>query len=131
MVKIIEEKRHNVAIQAQVLIKRFPNSKCKVNRNGSLKWIGNLSPTEVSAIYKVRIHYVPPDSPKVYILEPKLVIPKNRTEIHLYNDDTLCLHVYGQWKQDMSIAESTIPWISEWLLYYEIWLRTGRWVGPA
>ena len=29
----------------------------------------------------------------------------------------------------MNIAETIIPWASEWLLHYEIWLATGEWQG--
>jgi hypothetical protein len=29
----------------------------------------------------------------------------------------------------MSIADTIVPWTSEWLMYYEIWLATSDWYG--
>ena len=29
----------------------------------------------------------------------------------------------------MSISSTIIPWTSEWLYYYEIWLINGDWLG--
>jgi hypothetical protein len=29
----------------------------------------------------------------------------------------------------MLIADSTIPWTAEWLIFYEIWKATGDWHG--
>jgi hypothetical protein len=28
------------------------------------------------------------------------------------------------------IHEKIIPWTAEWLVYYEIFKRTGQWIGP-
>jgi hypothetical protein len=27
----------------------------------------------------------------------------------------------------MLLCQTIVPWISEWLLHYEIWLVTGKW----
>jgi hypothetical protein len=29
----------------------------------------------------------------------------------------------------MLIADSVVPWASEWLFFYEIWLPSGEWHG--
>jgi hypothetical protein len=29
----------------------------------------------------------------------------------------------------MSIADTVLPWTTEWLYHYEIWLITGEWTG--
>lgn len=29
----------------------------------------------------------------------------------------------------MLIADTIVPWASEWLLHYEYWLSTGTWHG--
>jgi hypothetical protein len=31
----------------------------------------------------------------------------------------------------MSLAKAIVPWTSEWLLHYEIWLATGDWRGSG
>ncbi len=48
---------------------------------------------------------------------------------HVFSDGSLCLHIPGQWQSDMTIAEYIVPWIAEWLFYYEVWLATGEWLG--
>ena len=43
----------------------------------------------------------------------------------------LCLY-YGparEWIPDKMIADTIVPWASEWLLHYEFWLVTGIWHG--
>ena len=27
------------------------------------------------------------------------------------------------------ISDTIIPWVADWLLYYELWLATGEWLG--
>jgi hypothetical protein len=34
-----------------------------------------------------------------------------------------------EWTVGMSIANTIVPWTSEWLAHYEIWLATGDWQG--
>ena len=34
-----------------------------------------------------------------------------------------------EWDKTKFIAETIIPWTSEWLLHYEIWVATGTWHG--
>ncbi|MDY0295864.1 MAG: hypothetical protein RB296_00975 [Acidobacteriota bacterium] len=29
----------------------------------------------------------------------------------------------------MIIAKTIVPWASEWLIFYELWLATGEWLG--
>jgi hypothetical protein len=48
---------------------------------------------------------------------------------HVYREGTLCLYRKGEWSSAMLIANSIVPWASEWLLFYEIWLATGEWHG--
>ncbi|MEZ5962170.1 MAG: hypothetical protein R3C30_17355, partial [Hyphomonadaceae bacterium] len=52
-------------------------------------------------------------------------------------DSALCLFdPDGKgWKPTMWIADTTVPWASRWLYYYELWHFDGVWrgggVGPA
>jgi hypothetical protein len=34
-----------------------------------------------------------------------------------------------EWDETKFIADTIIPWTSEWLLHYEIWVATGTWQG--
>ncbi len=29
----------------------------------------------------------------------------------------------------MLVAYTIVPWLMEWLVYYEVWLITGQWEG--
>lgn len=47
----------------------------------------------------------------------------------MYTDGSLCLHVPGEWRPDMLLAATIVPWTLEWLVHYEAWLATGEWRG--
>ena len=42
----------------------------------------------------------------------------------------ICLYRYAfEFSRYKLLANTVIPWIVEWLFYYEIWLTTGEWLG--
>jgi hypothetical protein len=43
----------------------------------------------------------------------------------------LCLYYRKaqEWNNQLYIADTIIPWTSEWLLHYEFWLASGDWHG--
>jgi hypothetical protein len=49
----------------------------------------------------------------------------------MYDQERLCLYRphRREWTPAMMIANTIIPWISEWLYFYELWLVTGEWLG--
>lgn len=51
----------------------------------------------------------------------------------MYQDGHLCLYYPMDmvWSSTTSIAEFTIPWTNEWILYYELYKISGVWEGPA
>lgn len=106
--------------------KKFSFLKCRIE-NDTLICRGIFQPDNCND-YDVRIEFCAGCFPQVYILSPEIK-PKN--EIHIYNEGTLCLFYPGElkWKDTTSIAENTIPWIFEWILYYELYLLTGEWEG--
>jgi len=80
------------------------------------------------AVYDIRIEFRAGCIPQVYILNPS-IIPN--ADIHIYNEGSLCLFYPGdlKWKDTTSIAEYSIPWVYEWILFYELYLLTGKWEG--
>lgn len=98
--------------------------------NGKLICTGELQPIQDCEKYKVRIEFFPGQQPHVYVKSPKL---PDSNEIHLYREGFLCLFDPGEthWKDTLKIAEYTIPWTIEWILYYELWKVTGKWEGKA
>lgn len=66
----------------------------------------------------------------MFVVTPELILhPDSDVLPHTYPGDKLCLHLPGQWSPHMYIAHTTVPWTSEWLFYYELWLVTGQWNG--
>jgi len=51
----------------------------------------------------------------------------------MYKDRSLCLYFPedDQWKISDDVHKKIIPWVAEWLVFYELYLLTGRWLGPA
>jgi hypothetical protein len=47
----------------------------------------------------------------------------------VFPSDDLCLY-YDEFDGGQHlIADTVVPWISEWLFHYELWLSTGSWHG--
>ncbi len=65
----------------------------------------------------------------MHILSPKLTDLPDKDVPHRFEGGNLCLHYNGEWDPTMLISETIIPWASEWLLHYELWLATGEWLG--
>lgn len=79
-------------------------------------------------------------SPQVIVLNPALHHRKddpNDPIPHLYRNRTdpahpmLCLYrpYTREWHAGCCFADTIVPWTSEWLACYEIWLATGKWLG--
>ncbi|GIN23390.1 hypothetical protein [Siminovitchia fordii] len=90
-------------------------------------WLGFLKPTDKSIRYKVKIVYHP-YQPKVFVLEPEVL----DFAPHRYGDKSLCLYFPNDKSFDGQklISDTIIPWTSEWLYFYEVWLEEGVWWGP-
>ncbi len=114
--------------QAAGLKSLYPDGVNSLQRN-RLIWRGEITPTPLSCSYKTELVYELKISPKVYVVEPELVLPEDRDWPHLYEKDKLCLYYPGQWNSRMCLATTIIPWASEWFFYYEVWLATGEWRG--
>lgn len=77
------------------------------------------------------MRYHPAKPPSVRVLEPALETRNGEPPPHLYRDGSLCLYFprYREWNHTMWLLETTVPWTSEWLWHYELWLMTGHWHG--
>lgn len=90
----------------------------------------NLQPTAMSRVYWVRIFYTPGLRPKVFVKYPRIKNVPGEILPHFNPDNTLCLyHSAKEWTPAMYLAETIVPWASEWLFHYEIWKGTGEWRG--
>lgn len=93
--------------------------------------------------YLVQVQWaftVPRAVPIVFILDPKITPRPGSDFVNLphllYNaeqpdDSGLCLFDPGerQWDGSKLIADTIVPWASEWLHHYEFWQIDGVWRG--
>ncbi|WP_282773611.1 phospholipase D-like domain-containing protein [Phaeodactylibacter xiamenensis] len=112
--------------QKSAIEKTYDFLKCKVN-NGQLICTGDLQPDGCEK-YSIRIEFQAGFAPAVFITSHDIE-PSN--EIHIYKDGSLCLFYPGdlKWKNNLRISEYIIPWVAEWIVFYELWLMTGEWMG--
>ena len=120
----------SLAIQAEHLRQIIPESRYLIE-SSELRWWGNIIPSPLSQSYRIKLTYKLTDKPKVHVLSPKLIIPEGKKLPHIWSADNLCLYFPDQkeWNCRKVLAHSVLPWTSEWLFFYEIWLATGEWVG--
>ena len=130
------KKRISVHAQVGRLRHFFPNSTLKIiGYDKGFIWEGSLKPCDLSNTYDIRIEYNAGFHPNVYVISPNpLPLAKYATELPHIRDhekQNLCLYHrdMNEWNECMMIANTIIPWTSEWLLYYEIWAATGIWHG--
>jgi hypothetical protein len=122
----------SLAAQQGHLLRRYPNSRVVRGRE-RLVWSGGLTPTEYSATYEVLIDHQIGKSPLVYVARPRLRLVDGQALPHVYPLNTLCLFLGNrEWHDSIPIADTLVPWASEWLLFYELWLATGgEWLGEG
>ena len=92
---------------------------------------GRIQPTPLNLSYLVRIEYSPPRVPQAWLLDP-ILEPRSREDDipHTYGNERPCFFdPKNDWRPDMKIAVTIIPWLSLWLFYYEVWRATGTWYG--
>lgn len=115
--------------QKKAIEKEYRWCKCTILLQHTLICEGIIRPDEHSPRYKIKIRYRFGSVPKVYVLEPDIQM---NAKTHVYDDESLCLFFPKDhpWTDEKLISETIIPWTAEWLLYYELYLITGKWDGP-
>ncbi len=112
------------------LTKAYPSSQAALKRD-VLCWVVDLTPTPLSRTYRVKLEMHKDGKPEVRLVQPTLQTRDGERCPHLYPDGVLCLYLPGafEWTKEMQLVETIVPWISEWLAHYEVWLATGEWTG--
>lgn len=94
----------------------------------------NITPTPLSKSYTIQLRYKN-HIPTVYVISPMPLElhGKEKRLPHIYNqkEQRICLYYPSndEWDSSQYLADTIIPWASEWLFHYEIWLSTGEWQG--
>lgn len=118
----------NLALQSLHILHRFPGFTYRRER-GAAVWRGSLQPRPFSQQYRVAVRYKLSSYPTVKVISPALASKAP----HRWSDGALCLYYPKEnpWQRDMLIATTILPWTALWLYYYELWLDTGKWLGPS
>jgi hypothetical protein len=121
----------NLGLQMARIKAVLPEAEISVHR-GELVCAAFLQPTPASKRYTARIVYRHRRQPRVTIIDPPLELaPGAKALPHVYGGGELCLYLPGEWQENMLLADTILPWASEWLLHYEFWLVTGHWAGSG
>jgi hypothetical protein len=113
---------------------KYPQLLALVTRQRQVVWTGPWRPSDTSATYNLRITYKLGCRPKIEVTSPTLALADGQDHLpHTYADGQkdICVHRPEDWNSNLLIAETIMPWISQWLYFYEIWVITGKWFGKG
>jgi hypothetical protein len=112
---------------------KYPELKIALHRNEG-SWTGVWWPHTLSDRYQIRVSYSVGRRPKIAILEPELRLAVGKVKLpHTYGDGQMdiCVHRPDEWTPAFYIADTIMPWVSQWLRFYEVWEQTGSWEGEG
>ncbi|WP_338833319.1 hypothetical protein [Bradyrhizobium septentrionale] len=134
------KKPRSLGAQQARMAGRWPDFKFRVFSQNLVGWDGAIRGAQ--KWYLVRVLWLADGSykPYLFLLDPPLRPRDGGTFDQiphlLFDNDNpassgLCLFDPdgGEWSNRLLIADTTIPWAAEWLLYYELWHLTGEWQG--
>lgn len=126
---IVNKKKHyNPDIQIQAMKSYYPQFKA-TKKGKEIEFVGELTVKPEFPIYTVSITYRGDLKPLVRIIKPELV----EKPVHFYQDSkSLCLYHPKDynWSGGKLIAKDIVSWTAGWIYFYEVWLETGKWLGP-
>ena len=123
---------HALPLGAQVISMRrkWPQFIAQWNHSG-VTWIGTLQPGACNREYTIAIDYKLGERPDVTVLSPVLRDRSDQNIPHVYPGKHPCLHLPSEWAPTMHIADTIVPWASDWLFFYEVWHATGEWLADG
>ena len=119
----------NPGLQLGVIRHHFPHATGRIRRS-ELVCTVTLQPSPASRAYTLRVTHHYGKHPQVDVIEPNLQLRDDASQLpHVFRGDHLCLYYDREWNESLLLARTVLPWASEWLLHYELWLATGTWHG--
>lgn len=121
----------SLAQQIGRMAPKHPQMEIGLKRNAAI-WTGPWLPSLLSDTYQLRITYMLRQRPRVDIVTPHLKLATGKTKLpHVYRggQHDICVHRPEEWNRSLYVADMLMPWISQWLRFYEIWAQTGSWEG--
>lgn len=126
-----------IVAEIGALKKTMPQGVINKRSSNSFVWETEIQPTPLSLLYRIKIEYSYGKTPQVFVTSPCPLkkFPGTKVLPHTYStkEQKLCLYYpgIGEWNKNKLIARTILPWASEWLQYYELWLATGFWLGEG
>ena len=132
--KQARKKGFSASKQFEKLKQAFPHLKVLKQKGNHFEVVVKLRPTTASRVYDVKVCFNKYQGVSVYVVNEKLEVARNRKKLpHVYSheEQKLCLYSWKkrQWTKEKLISSTIIPWASEWLEFYELWLISGQWLG--
>ncbi|MFN8295985.1 MAG: hypothetical protein U0T69_07300 [Chitinophagales bacterium] len=124
-----KSKQFNYDIQIYAMRSQYPQFRVKKKGRYEFEFIGNLQVLPELPVYTLSIKYRGSSSPLVKVIKPELVADPP----HIYKKTrTLCLYhpENFKWTKEKLISKYIVPWAAAWIYFYEVWLQTGKWLGP-
>ena len=112
---------------------KFPGLAVAFKR-GRVVWTGDWWPHPLSDTYRIQVSYIVGRRPRIAVLSPRLELAEGKIRLpHVYSDGQMdiCVHQPEEWTSGNFIADTIMPWISQWLRFYEVWQQTGSWEGEG
>ena len=124
-----------LSMAAQIFKMSSKHSQFKLSlKRNTASWQGTWCPSDLSDTYLIRVVYSFRRRPVVSILSPKLRLAKGTSRLpHTYANGQLdiCVHEPHEWNSRLLVADTIMPWVSQWLRFYEYWEQTGSWEGKG
>ena len=128
--------RNGVSLAQQLLLLRARSALPGEGgvKRGVLTWLYTARPSPVGRLYTLLLRLKEAEFPSVIVRAPDLnALASGKKFPHVYGDQPpeLCLFRPSkcEWRVTDKLVDTIVPWSVEWLHYFEIWLRTGEWVG--
>ncbi len=131
---MVRSRRYTACHQLQILKSKYEGS-TGICIRGGFEWYFTIQPKPLSDTYKIKILYKERSFPETYVVSPKPLALADGAEKLPHTYDTkrqqLCLFNpnYYEWNSSMLIADTIVHWATMWLVYYENWVLTGKWLG--
>lgn len=133
----IRGRRLNPSLQAAGIRQAWPSLTVTV-KNDKLIALGKITPNAITNEYSIRLEYHKKTSIQIFVedpplkrrpQEPDLPIP-HTYNAHLPGQERPCVYYpRTDWNETKPIAKTVIPWLMCWLIDYELWYATGKWLG--
>ena len=137
MGKRTDSRRLNAAKQMLIIRQLWPALQATLKR-GTLNITGVVRPSGITRAYRIRVIHREGQPPALHVESPSLCRRPEQPDVsipHTYDSDKPgrerpCVFFPDgrEWHGGKPIAKTVIPWLLCWLVDYEVWLATGKWM---